>query len=196
MSNLAGWDFSYPKRMGRGSASSLQRQEPPKVRSDLIRAVFRACDTNGDDWLGESEFRNIARASESCEIWHLQMIFLYPHMCMYYVPISLAYVRYWNIRIWSVSEYQSLAGTPELWRFWSWHFVAEARFYGFTGSEEKWSEEFKKLCEEKKVDPKKGIGRSGQSVQLLGCSKKHYVYISILKKMGLSIDQWNGSEEL
>ena len=36
---------------------------------------------------------------------------------------------------------------------------AEARFYGFSGSDEKWSEEFKKLCEEKHVDPKKGIGQ-------------------------------------
>jgi hypothetical protein len=37
-------------------------QENPKVRTDLIRAVFRACDTNGDDWLGETEFRTIVGA--------------------------------------------------------------------------------------------------------------------------------------
>lgn len=37
-------------------------QENPKVRTELIRAVFRACDTNGDDWLGETEFRTIVGA--------------------------------------------------------------------------------------------------------------------------------------
>eukprot|EP00913_Durusdinium_trenchii_P032953 g30849.t1 len=76
------------------ATAKIQEKEPTKVRSDLIRAVFRACDTNGDDWLGESEFRNIAR------------------------------------------------------------------FYGFDGSDEEWSREFKKLCEEKKVDPKRGIGQT------------------------------------
>ena len=34
----------------------------------------------------------------------------------------------------------------------------QGRFFGFQGNDEKWSEEFKKLCEEKKADPKKGIG--------------------------------------
>ena len=42
-------------------------QENPKVRADLIRAVFRACDTNSDDWLGESEFRHIAWVLVYCD---------------------------------------------------------------------------------------------------------------------------------
>lgn len=44
-------------------------QENPKVRTDLIRAVFRACDTNGDDWLGETEFRNIVGAPYGVVFW-------------------------------------------------------------------------------------------------------------------------------
>lgn len=92
------WEESTPVRAAPttppGSAAvKMDDKENPKVRTDLIRAVFRACDTNGDDWLGETEFRTIAR------------------------------------------------------------------FYGFSGSDEKWSEEFKKLCEEKHVDPK-GIGQT------------------------------------
>lgn len=94
------WEETTPMRAapttppGAAATAKIQEKEPTKVRSDLIRAVFRACDTNGDDWLGESEFRNIAR------------------------------------------------------------------FYGFDGSDEEWSREFKKLCEEKKVDPKRGIGQT------------------------------------
>eukprot|EP00434_Breviolum_minutum_P010720 symbB.v1.2.009454.t1/scaffold601.1/size182750/18 len=93
------WEESAPVRAAPttppGAASvKAEEKENPKVRADLIRAVFRACDTNSDDWLGESEFRHIGR------------------------------------------------------------------FFGFQGNDEKWSEEFKKLCEEKKADPKKGIGQT------------------------------------
>ena len=31
-----------------------------KARKELLHGVFRACDLNGDDWLSEGEFRNIA----------------------------------------------------------------------------------------------------------------------------------------
>ena len=41
-----------------------------KARKELLHAVFRACDLNGDDWLSEGEFRNIAacmqRGEKSC----------------------------------------------------------------------------------------------------------------------------------
>lgn len=114
----------------------LLLQENPKVRTDLLRAVFRACDTNGDDWLGESEFRHIAGALLNLSV----------------VPAQVSVSRCFTapLRIWT---YPSDTVMLHSWR------CAQARFYGFSGSDEKWSEEFKKLCEEKNVDHKKGIGR-------------------------------------
>ena len=36
-----------------------------KARKELLHGVFRACDLNGDDWLSEGEFRNIAAWAQS-----------------------------------------------------------------------------------------------------------------------------------
>ncbi|CAE7450637.1 unnamed protein product [Symbiodinium microadriaticum] len=42
------------------SGPSTSDDKDSKARKELLHGVFRACDLNGDDWLSEGEFRNIA----------------------------------------------------------------------------------------------------------------------------------------
>jgi len=89
------WEESGPIRAkpapSHTTGPSTSDDKDSKARKELLHAVFRACDLNGDDWLSEGEFRNIAN------------------------------------------------------------------FYGFKGDSEKWAEEFKKLCEEHRANPNRGI---------------------------------------
>eukprot|EP00931_Biecheleriopsis_adriatica_P098594 TRINITY_DN725_c0_g1_i1.p1 TRINITY_DN725_c0_g1~~TRINITY_DN725_c0_g1_i1.p1 ORF type:complete len:717 (-),score=151.21 TRINITY_DN725_c0_g1_i1:41-2050(-) len=80
------------------AAQSVQNSGDAEImdldRVKLIKDVFRACDVDGDGWLGESEFRKVANQ------------------------------------------------------------------FGFTGSDAKWASEYQVFCEEKKLDPAKGVSPS------------------------------------
>lgn len=83
-----------PRGQSGSEGGGISWEGGQQARQSLIRNVFRACDVNEDDWLGECEFRNIAI------------------------------------------------------------------YFGFKGTDEDWSAEFRKLCDEKHADPAKGIGPS------------------------------------
>ncbi|CAE7463310.1 unnamed protein product [Symbiodinium pilosum] len=56
------WEESGPVRPkpSNSTGPATSDDKDSKARKELLHAVFRACDLNGDDWLSEGEFRNIA----------------------------------------------------------------------------------------------------------------------------------------